>query len=316
MRADYTTSTHVLGDWGTSHLRLYLMQGSRVCAEREGPGIGGLTRAPADVLQELLADWSREHSPLDVTLCGMASSRNGLQEIPYAEAPADVAGWAHAAKRLRIGALPVLLANGLKCQGQAGGVDVMRGEETQVFGALRVEPALREGDHCVVLPGTHSKWVALENGSIRSFGTAMTGELYELLSRNSTLLTAASEAGDASDSDNGFTAGSTDGLELRTSLLSALFRTRTAQLLQNRSRAWASGYLSGLLIGYEVASMDVASARSPATVTLIGSSQLAELYRRVFAAFGIAVSLLDGAECARSGLCELRTCWLNRGGEK
>lgn len=302
----------MLGDWGTSLLRLYLMQGSRVCAELEGPGIGGLTRAPADVLQELLADWSGGYSSLDVTLCGMASSRTGLHELPYAAVPADMAGWARTAQQLNIGALRVLLASGLKCHDETGGFDVMRGEETQVFGALRLEPALVDGNHYMVLPGTHSKWVALESGSISSFRTAITGELFALISRDSTLLTATGEAGAASDSDNGFAAGSADGQQPGTSLLSALFRTRTAQLLQRRSRAWASGYLSGLLIGHEVASMGTALPHG-ATITIIGQSQLATLYAEVFAARGIAVHALDGADCARSGLCELRKSWLDPG---
>lgn len=306
------TAIYVLGDWGTSHLRLYLMEGSRVCAEREGPGIGGLTQAPAVVLQKLLADWSHKHSTLDVTLCGMASSRTGLQELPYCAAPLDIVPWARTAKRLNIGALRVLLASGLKYQDETGGFDVMRGEETQVFGAIQLEPALRDGNHCVVLPGTHSKWVALEGGSIPSFRTAITGELYALLSRDSTLLTAAGEAGNANDSDGGFAAGSVDGLQPGANLLSGLFRTRTAQLLQGRSRAWASGYLSGLLIGHEVASMSTALAHR-ATITIIGQSQLANLYAGVFAAQGIAVQSLDGADCARRGLCELRKLWLDPG---
>lgn len=300
-------ATYVLGDWGTSNLRLYLMQGARVCAERDGPGIGSLTLAPADVLQELLSDWNREHGPLDVTLCGMASSRTGLRELPYAAAPADVRGWAEAARSLSVGGLPVLLGTGLSYEDEAGGFDVMRGEEAQIFGALQLDPTLQTSRQVMVLPGTHSKWANVEGGSIQSFRTAITGELFALLSRDSTLLKAATEAGDASESDAGFAAGGAAGLALRTSLLSALFQTRTAQLLQGRSRAWASGYLSGLLIGYEVASMGDAA---PEQVTVIGQSQLAELYRQVFAASGITVRKLDGADCARAGLVELRKNWL------
>lgn len=321
MNADNTAAMYVLGDWGTSNLRLYLIESALgadgVCAEREGPGIGSLTRPPAEVLQELLADWSREHSPLDVTLCGMASSRNGLLELPYATAPADIAGWALAAKPLSVGPLRVLLATGLtrrdeSRQDESGSFDVMRGEETQIFGALQLDPTLQAGKHIAILPGTHSKWVALEGGSIRSFRTAITGELFALLSQQSTLLKAATEAGDAGDTEKGFAAGNAEGLQLDTSLLSALFRTRTAQLLEGRSRAWASGYLSGLLIGYEVASMGDVLPRG-ATITIIGQSQLAQLYRQIFAARGMTVRLLDGADCARAGLSVLRDFWLENG---
>lgn len=307
MTAETRAATYVLGDWGTSNLRLYLMEGARVSAERDGPGIGSLPRAPADVLQELLSDWNDEHGPLDVTLCGMASSRTGLQELPYAAAPADVRGWALAARSLSVGGLRVLLGTGLNYEDKAGGFDVMRGEEAQIFGALQLDPTSQAGEQVMVLPGTHSKWARVEGGSIQSFRTAITGELFALLARESTLLKAATADGDANDTDAGFAAGSAEGLQLRMSLLSALFRTRTAQLLEGRTRAWASGYLSGLLIGYEVASM---VDTLPQQITVIGQSQLAALYRQVFAAQGVTVTALDGADCARAGLRMLRNVWL------
>jgi len=51
----------------------------------------------------------------------------------------------------------------------------MRGEETQVFGALSL---FGVEDGLFVLPGTHSKWVMAGSGGISGFSTYMTGEMF------------------------------------------------------------------------------------------------------------------------------------------
>ena len=57
----------------------------------------------------------------------------------------------------------------------------MRGEETQVLGWLAQHPARRRGRHVLCHPGTHAKWVLVEDGRIVRFVTAMTGELFAVL---------------------------------------------------------------------------------------------------------------------------------------
>ena len=54
----------------------------------------------------------------------------------------------------------------------------MRGEETQIAGALALLPDF-DGVFC--LPGTHSKWAHVSAGEVVSFQTYMTGELFALL---------------------------------------------------------------------------------------------------------------------------------------
>ena len=77
----------------------------------------------------------------------------------------------------------IAIVPGLCCD-HDGVPDVMRGEETQVFGALE----LLGMDHGLfVLPGTHSKWVRVAGGRIESFATFMTGEFYALLRKHSIL---------------------------------------------------------------------------------------------------------------------------------
>ncbi|MGH8187686.1 MAG: 2-dehydro-3-deoxygalactonokinase, partial [Steroidobacteraceae bacterium] len=157
---------HVLGDWGTSRLRLALVENGNIVATREGPGIGALTASPAETLAALVSQWLPASKSLHVVLSGMVGSRNGLIETAYAPVPIDFARWSRAAQFTRVHGLHIAIATGLRDDSRAGAPDVMRGEETQIFGALHLDPTLREGSHLFVLPGTHSKWVDVENGLI------------------------------------------------------------------------------------------------------------------------------------------------------
>ena len=192
-----------------------------------------------------------------------------------------------------------------RTEGRAG--DVMRGEETQIFGALRLSPRLADGRHIVVLPGTHSKWVELEDGRIVRFRTALTGETYALLCAHSTLLRAAASADHPDDGLRGFEAGVQRAAELAEGLLVAVFEARVQQLLAGRSRAWASAFLSGLLIAYEIDSVG-RTFHSHGEIALIGDPQLAASYRSVLNARGRAAQLLSGDACAIEGLLYLADC--------
>ena len=297
---------YILGDWGTTHLRLYLIEQCQVTRVREAAGIGHLSAPPAEVLTSEIEAWVGRAQSMDVVLSGMASARNGLAELPYVRAPAHLDEWVQGARCLGIGPLNVLLATGIQCGDDTNGFDVMRGEETQFFGATQIDPALCDGSQCLVLPGTHTKWVDAAKGAIVQFRTAVTGELYGLLREHSSLLKASPrKEEDPEQFDRGFALGSELGMQVNVSLLTTLFRTRTAQLLQGRTHAWASGFLSGLLISYELATMKNTLMQTQPT-TVIGEAHLASLYQRVFRARGVSVRVLDGAECARRGLTLLR----------
>lgn len=296
---------HVLGDWGTSRLRLWLIERGEVAATREGPGIGALTNPPGDTLAALVAPWRSASETLHVVLSGMAGSRTGLLETDYVPTAADFDRWSRAARLTRVHDMPVAVAAGLRDESRQHAPDVMRGEETQIFGAMQLEPALRAGSHLFVLPGTHSKWVGIENGAIARINTALTGELFALLHDRSILLKAGSaENADSAEHDAGFDAGLKRSQHLPERLLAALFEVRTAQLLRGRSRAWASGFLSGLLIGDEVAGMSALHA-SIRDVVIVADAQLAGLYERALAARGIRSRRFDGGACALAGLRQL-----------
>ena len=296
----------VLGDWGTSRLRLSLLENDVVTDSREGPGIGVLTGTVAATLSTTISPWLDSNKPLEVLLSGMVGSRNGLLEVPYATAPVDMSMWGKAAARTQLQGMDITIATGLRTGKQDGAPDVMRGEETQIFGAMQIDATLAIGSHLLVLPGTHCKWVFVNDGAITRFRTALTGEVYALLREHSTLLKAGKVDGDATaDTAAGFEAGMKRSLHLTEGLLAALFETRTAQLLEQRSRAWGSGFLSALLIGYEIASLSPAYSAAGG-VTVIGDQVLAAAYARIFENYGTAVRLLSGTDCALAGLHCLR----------
>jgi 2-dehydro-3-deoxygalactonokinase len=178
--------------------------------------------------------------------------------------------------------------------------DVMRGEETQLMGAAA--EGRETGDGLFVLPGTHSKWAVLRGGRIAWFATFMTGELFAVLSQHSILgrLMTAEESGGGdggADADAAFDRGVAAGLAApgpeRGGLIRRLFGARTLALFGRLSEAGVRPYLSGLLIGGEIAEArqclhlkDRALLTPPLTV--IGAAGLAARYERAFAAAGIA----------------------------
>ena len=297
----------IAGDWGTTRLRLFLIEGEQVVDRAGGPGIGALDRPAADVLREAMRPWiHRDVEPIAL-LCGMAGSRNGLREVPYAQCPAGLAGWAAQAGVVRLDDMNVVLAAGLECRSAQGVPDVMRGEETQIFGALALDPALAVGRHLLLLPGTHSKWVVLADAHVAEFQTWLTGELFALLRDHSTLLRAAPTADiELTGEEQGFE----HGMDRASAgeVLGTLFETRSAQLRLGRSGRWASGFLSGLLIAVEVAEASRRFGLTRGTrVTMIGDPKLTGLYERALIRAGVEVTQIDGDLCALAGLRSLRT---------
>lgn len=287
------STTYVLGDWGTSRLRLYRMNGGEVTARLSGPGTGALHASAQSVLAERLEVWLADGAISEVILCGMAGAPGALVEAGYAACPTNAAGWLGSRASRKVAGVPVAVLPGLSCRSGGNVPEVMRGEETQVFGALALHPELAEGRHLVVLPGTHSKWVEIENGTIHRFHTHPTGELFAVLAGQSTL------TGPDTPGDGTFDDGFSRGLQRRIEpLTAALFEARAARMLDRRSKDWSCGYLSGLLIGSEVAER----AQADASIVLIGDPALAALYQRALAEVGCGSTRIDGDAAVIAGL--------------
>jgi len=232
--------------------------------------------------------------------CGMVGSRQGWVEVPYLDCPADLA--AITAALASAGERSIAIVPGLICRNDAGIPDVMRGEETQILGALE-EGAPRR---VVVLPGTHSKWVLAGASGIETFATFMTGELYAVLREHSILgrlAVAGAEPG-------AFERGVSAGLEAHVGLSHALFSVRTLALTGALASAGVADYLSGLLIGAEIAAgrrwLEERAARA-LPITIVGDAMLCSRYRRAFALSGVDADL-GPADAAARGLWRIAHC--------
>lgn len=291
----------IIGDWGTSRLRLFRIVDRKIVGHLEGPGIGTLNRSPEQALRETILPWVRECAPSAIALCGMVGSRNGWTEVDYVECPTNAATWRKGAVQIPFGSGKVTIVAGLACTNRFGAPDVMRGEETQVFGALALDPQLAQGRQLMVLPGTHCKWVWVEDGCMIDFQTFPTGELFALLRDHSILTRAAAPLGGDSgavEEQNGFRQGLARAREVE--LLGGMFEARSAQLRRGCSADWGLGFLSGLLLGREVAE---ASARGHfGQALVIGEPRLATRYCEALAAFGMKGKPADGDACACAGL--------------
>jgi 2-dehydro-3-deoxygalactonokinase len=277
-------------DWGTTSLRAARISPDGEVLEQRSSPRGILTVPPGgfpSVLHETCGDWLASD-----TLClvsGMAGSRQGWREAPYAPCPAGFAELA--AGLLWVEPGRIALVPGLSCE-TLGVPDVMRGEEVQVFGAMDL---LGQADGWFVLPGTHSKWVRVAQGRLESFATFMTGEVYALLRQHS-ILGRMMPAEDAALDADAFVRGVRHAQQAR-GLLHGAFSARTLALFDRLPPHALPSYLSGLVIGEELRMRDPAAA----SVVLVGSPALAQRYELGLRTLGCAARSI-GAEATWRGL--------------
>ncbi len=273
-------------DWGTTSARAYRLDGAgRIEGERAAPlGIQQIHHDSfAAALETLLGDWSREAAPR--LACGMIGSRQGWVEAPYVNCPAALDALATRLARTPDGTL--LIVPGLVCRDARGVPDVMRGEETQILGALADDAAVT----LVVLPGTHSKWAIARAGRVETFVTFMTGEIYAVLKDHSILGRMIAP---------GTTAGTAFARGVRCALahdvhpdalLHHLFGARTLALFGEMENAAIADYLSGLLIGSEIAAGRAWAARhgiDASRALLVGVRMLCDRYATAMGEAGMA----------------------------
>jgi 2-dehydro-3-deoxygalactonokinase len=234
---------------------------------------------------------------LPAVLCGMIGSELGWRPVAHVACPA---GLHELATGLEPVAPEVWIVPGLRCEGAAGAPDLMRGEETQVVGWLEAAPERKRGRRLICHPGTHAKWVVVEDGQIVRFRTVMTGELFDLMRRHSILKTDA-RAEDLAAFDLGVDTAADGGL-----LSARLFTARTRVAAGQLPASSAGAYLSGLLIGAEAAAMPrELGAESAEALSVIGDLELGRLYQRALQRLGRRSELFDGELAAQRGLLAL-----------
>lgn len=287
----------LLADWGSTHLRLWLVDAALTVLHREASPQGQTSLTPDDYAPILMDCLDRHGLPHDlpVAICGMAGAVAGWREAAYVDCPARLASLPDHAIRVSPALPRCAILPGVAMRDDDH-PDAMRGEETQCLGA-HVSGA---GDGWICLPGTHSKWVRIKGGVIERFTTYMTGDLFAALGRHGAL------AGLMGDSSDPVTAHLPDFDEMVATALAdeggswdRLFALRAAVVTNRREWVPTAARLSGLLIGAEIAHV---RARIEGVVTIIGDPVLAVLYARGLAAAGMAYAMMDAETVTIAGL--------------
>ncbi len=326
-------------DWGTSSLRAYrLGAAGQVLESRSLPwgvmklpevalpdhSIGDLNVRFEFAFAEACGDWLRAAPHAPVIAAGMVGSRQGWIEAPYLPLPiaVDRIGRTLSTVQTRNGQIvhivPGLIENSAL-------PNVMRGEETQVIGALsmldggqtptRAEPQNEQSEILIGLPGSHSKWVQVRiqhraaQSHIEHFHTFMTGEVYAALCEHTILgrgmQTGAVSVDHGAAFDRGVRVAQTPAGSA--GVLSTIFSTRTLGLTGELDGADQREYLSGLLIGHEIAALQTLlaqQAQQPERVLLVGDAALCVRYTRALRAYGLD-QIEVAAQATERGLWQL-----------
>lgn len=301
-------------DWGTTSLRAYKLAAGGVVLEQRAlsSGIMQLPKTPRIIngrecadgfelaFDEACGDWLDAQPDLPVIACGMVGSAQGWREAAYCDTPANVANLGNSLQTvISLRGTRVHIVPGVIQRSRLP--NVMRGEETQVLGVLQNLPIEAGADLLIGLPGSHSKWVDVVDGCITHFDTFMTGEVFAVLSEHSILGRTLKQGAtfDALAFDRGVQISQSADGEL--GVLSTLFSARTLGLTGELSPTAQADYLSGLMIGHELAALASAQRRrrnnpNLPSIILIGNAQLCARYSRALDACGFAnVTLAEQA---------------------
>ena len=288
-------------DWGSTSARAYLMSDeNEIVGQRQAPlGVLNIQDGKFDgALLDLCGPWLLARREMPIVAAGMIGSRQGWAEAPYVDCPA---GLSELSAKLTPVEIPnrrkLWIVPGVSMMSDDGTPDVMRGEETQIMGALTQSERERTSA-LYVLPGTHSKWVRVEKGRIVWMRTYMTGELYSVLIRHSIIGKLMPQGGDdeagdvkpiAEEDDNAFERGVNRAHQDPFGLSALLFSARTLPLFDRLKPEQIADYLSGLLIGHEIYTAERALNALNLNhdgVKLVGEMSLLRNYQRALTLLG------------------------------
>jgi 2-dehydro-3-deoxygalactonokinase len=285
-------------DWGSSSFRAYLMSpdGEVLDEVASGDGIGSVAAGayPA-TLKRLTGRWLEAHPSLPIIASGMVGSRHGWREAAYVKCPAGPRDVAVHLTQVEADGRRVHLAAGLSYADEAGQPDVMRGEETEIFGVADA------GARLIVLPGSHSKWAKIDGDRVVAFKTFVTGELFAAL-RDHTVAGAFAKAAPAKSPGEAFAHGVGRGAaagacEGKSGLIGLLFGARSLPLMGALPEDDVGEYLSGLLIGAEIGE---ARRFFPGEAPHVaGAEALVERYLAAFEALGVSARAAPPRAAAR-----------------
>lgn len=239
------SSDFIALDWGTTSFRAYRVAADGHVLDTIAAAEGILAvkdGAFEAALERHIGAWD---VALPVMAAGMITSRQGWIELPYLPCPASAADLARALHmHTTQSGRRIAFATGLSYRAPDGMPDVMRSEEVQVFGSLDL------GVSHFVTPGTHSKWIATEGDRLVRYSTYVTGEVFAALKEH-TILGRLMTPGP--DDEEAFAMGVRAALEDPAGFLHRIFSARSLGLFGELAPEAISSYLSGQVIGTEVA---------------------------------------------------------------
>ncbi len=284
-------------NWGSTNFRAYRIDaaGALIDTYDSPAGVTKLDRAGIAAQMAALAERWPTHGPIYAS--GMITSNIGWVELPYVEAPAGIAELAAAAQTVAIGTVDVTLMPGIACRrAMDDAPDVLRGEDVELAGFAAMT---EERTGYVALPGTHTKWVRLEDGRVAEFATAMSGEIYDRLAANGLL--ASVIEGEATDGD-AFAAGVALGADRKLGLGNLLFGVRARVVRGELARRDAASFARGILIGSEIAdALALYPDLRDRAVPLIGASAVTSLYAAGLARLGIVTAPVESSRACIQG---------------
>ncbi|HEV7777879.1 MAG TPA: 2-dehydro-3-deoxygalactonokinase [Luteibacter sp.] len=289
-------------NWGSSNFRAYLLDDTGLVQDAfaEPAGIASLGRdGMAAQIERLLQRWPDAPT---MYACGMVGSNVGWEEVGYAECPIGLDGLAANLHPTTIAGRVMQIVPGLTCRRACDGApDIMRGEETELFGLLAAGRLPRDG--IVALPGTHSKWVRIVGGRVIEFMTSMSGEIFDRLTAAGML---ASIVAAPASTGTAFTMGARVGADRAPGLGTQLFGVRAKVIRKDLARDDAASYLRGMLIGAEIAdARTLYPMDGDDVVTLVGAAPVCALYAEALAGLAIRSITVDAADATAQGFAAL-----------
>lgn len=290
--SDRESPGYVVGvDWGSSRLRIYLIDRELNVVEEDGSSAGilfGREGVANHEISDRIESLRAGRTVSAVVISGMAGSASGLIHTPYAIVPISMRSLTEASVSVGkfAGAPTWVLAGGMGKRDPVTGIaDVMRGEEFEVLSALALNNIDRPA--MIVCPGTHSKWVEVEGMRIQDLTTFVTGEVFAYLRDSSSLAPLMTGPGGLDGFD--------EGLELAKgskSLLNGVFQIRAGVLQGAIAPRAIAGMASGLVIGIEILDATDLGLQQK-ELFLLGGSELSRRYESALAMFGLNFSVLQ-----------------------
>lgn len=275
-------------DSGTTNSRAYLVDECKIAASASrnvgsrNTAISGSNAELAKGIRELLLElMAANNGPVEaIVASGMITSNMGLCELAHVPAPADRTQLALAMQPktlAEVSDMPIYFIPGVRtapAQAPSEEFDMMRGEETETCGVL-VQLKLG-GSAVLVLPGSHTKFVKVEDGAIISSLTTLSGELIWAIRKESILASSLPREFETEIDEHALLRGAHCARQY--GLSRACFSTRVLDILGKTTATARANFLLGAVFQQDVMALRTMVPMDKETHVLVGGKRF---FRRI-----------------------------------